>query len=78
MAGMRVKHGPAWQEGIGIVEFPIGQGTVVAAQTALASDYWSDPGARVLLINLLNYLLGDRPHLQQTFMYGPAEEALPA
>jgi len=78
LAGMRVKRGPAWQEGIGIVEFPIGRGTVVAAQTALATDYSSDAGARALLINLLAYLLGDRPHLQQTYLYGPAEEALPA
>jgi hypothetical protein len=78
LAGMRVNRGPAWQEGIGIVEFPIGRGTVVAAQTALASDFPGDPGARILLINLLAYLLGDHPHLQQTFLYGPAEEALPA
>ena len=77
LASMRVKHGPAWQEGIGIVEFPMGQGTVVAAQTALASDYSSDPGARILLINLLAYLLSDRPHLKQTYLFGPAEEALP-
>jgi len=78
LAGVRVKHGPAWQEGVGIVEFPIGRGTVVAAQTALASDYSSEPGARVLLINLLAYLLGEPPLLRQTFLYGQSGEALPA
>jgi hypothetical protein len=78
LAGMRVRRGPAWQEGIGIVEFPMGSGTVVAAQTALAADFPNDPGARILLINLLAYLLGDRPRLQQTFLYGAAEESLPA
>lgn len=78
LAEMRVKRGPVWQEGVRIVEFPIGRGTVVAAQTALASDFAGDAGARILLINLLTYLLSERPQLRRTFLYGPAEEALPA
>jgi len=74
LAGLLVKRGPAWMEGVGIVELPIGRGTVVAAQTPIASDYSSEPGARILLVNLLSYLLGDRPHFRRTFLYGPAGE----
>jgi hypothetical protein len=78
LAGMRVRRGAAWQEGVGIVEFPIGQGTVVAAQISLGSDYHRDARARMLLINLLAYLLDDYPQLQRSFLYGAGDEVLPA
>jgi hypothetical protein len=76
LAGTRVGRGPAREEGIGIVEIPMGRGTVVAAQIDLVSAHARDPGARIVLINLLAYLLGEHAPFRETYLYGPAEGAL--
>src|SRR6267143_120682 len=75
---IRVRTGSAWQEGVTILEFPIGAGLVLAAQEPLCSDFPRVPRARILLANAIAYLLGDRHELKKTFLYGASLDDLPA
>ncbi len=75
---VRVRTGAAWQEGVTILEFPIGEGLVLAAQESLCADFPRDPRARVVLVNALAYLLQDRRGLKRTFLYGASLDDLPA
>ena len=59
-----------------MVEFPMGRGTVLAAQASLCDDFKDDARARILLINALAYLLGERHQLRRSFLYGAAEQPL--
>jgi hypothetical protein len=77
LAQVRVRRGPSWQEGVTLLEVPIGEGTVIAAQASLCSEYARDVRARVVLINTLAYLLGDPPRMPRTFLYAAGPEALP-
>lgn len=77
IAQERLRSGPSWQEGVRVLEFAIGDGVVLMAQSSLCSDYGRDPRARILLANALAYLLGERPGLKRTFLYGRAVEDLP-
>ncbi|MBI4168332.1 MAG: hypothetical protein HY510_00190 [Acidobacteria bacterium] len=78
IAGIRTRSGPSWQEGVTLLEVPIGDGLVLAAQESLCSDFAGDPRARIVLANALAYLLGDRQGLKRTFVYGDSLEDLPA
>src|SRR2546426_629641 len=75
---MRVKTGPAWQEGVTLLELPIGSGTVLAAQASLCADFSTRPQARLVLANALAYLLGEGRGLKRAFVYGNSLEDLPA
>ena len=75
---MRVKTGPAWQEGVTLLELPIGSGTVLAAQASLCADFSAKPQARLVLANALAYLLGEGRGLKRAFVYGNSLEDLPA
>lgn len=75
---VRVRTGAAWQEGVTILEFPIGEGLVLAAQESLCADFPHEPRARVLLANALAYLLEGRRGLKRTFLYGTSLDDLPA
>ncbi len=77
LAEVRARSGPASQEGVALLEFPMGRGTVLAAQASLCSDYASDARARILLANAIDYLIGDRPRLVRTFLYGRGADDLP-
>jgi hypothetical protein len=77
LAEVRARSGSAYQEGVALLEFPIGRGTVLAAQASLCSDYPGDARARILLANAIDYLLGDRPRLMRTFLYGRGVDDLP-
>jgi len=72
LAEVRVRSGASWQEGVSLLEFAIGPGTVLVAQSSLCADYHRDPRARILLANALAYLLGDRLEMKRTFLYGDA------
>jgi hypothetical protein len=78
IAGIRTRSGTSWQEGVTLLEVPIGEGLVLAAQESLCSDFDLDPVARTVLANTLAYLLGERPVLKKTFMYGGSPDDLPA
>jgi len=75
---IRVPTGSAWQEGVTILEFPLGAGLVLAAQESLCADFPRNPRARIVLANALDYLLGDRHGLKRTFLYGASLDDLPA
>src|SRR3989442_7454651 len=75
---MRVRTGPACQEGVTILELPIGSGTVLAAQSSLCADFSTRPQARLVLANALAYLLGEGRGLKKAFLYGDSLEDLPA
>ncbi len=77
LAEVRVASGPSWQEGVAILEIPIGSGTVLAAQASLCADFDRDPRPRILLANALAYLLGDRPRIGRAFLYGGGTDSLP-
>jgi hypothetical protein len=70
LAEVRARIGTSWQEGVTLLEFAIGPGTVLVAQSSLCADYQRDPRARILLANTLAYLLGDRLKLKRSFLYG--------
>jgi hypothetical protein len=78
VAEVRVRTGPSWQEGVELLEFRIGEGTVLVAQASLCADYEADPRARILLANSLAYLLAGRQRLKRTFVYGGSTEDLAA
>jgi hypothetical protein len=77
VAQVRVRRGPSWQEGVTLLEVPIGDGAVLAAQASLCAAYPRDPRARIVLVNALAYLLGDRPRMPRTYFYAAGPEALP-
>ncbi len=77
LAEVRVRSGPSWQEGVSLLELPIGSGTVLVAQASLCDDYGHDPRARALLANAIRYLLAERQGMRKTFTYGKAPEDLP-
>lgn len=78
IAGIRTRSGTSWQEGVTLLEVPIGRGVVLAAQESLCADFDTDPGARMVLANAVAYLLGERPELKKSYMYGGSPEDLPA
>jgi hypothetical protein len=78
IAGIRTRSGTSWQEGVTLLEVPIGEGLVLAAQESLCEDFDLDQGARTVLANAIAYLLGGRPELKRTFMYGGSPDDLPA
>jgi hypothetical protein len=75
---LRARTGPAWQEGVTLLELAIGSGTVLAAQSSLCADFARLPQARLVLANALAYLLGERRGLKRAFVYGATVEDLPA
>lgn len=77
LAEVRVRNGPSWQEGVSLLELPIGSGSVLVAQASLCDDYGHDPLARALLANAIRYLLAERQGMRKTFAYGRAPEDLP-
>lgn len=78
IAGIRTRSGSSWQEGVTLLEIPLGDGLVLAAQESLCSDFAGDPRARIVLANALAYLLGERQGLKKTFVYGGSLDDLPA
>jgi hypothetical protein len=78
IAGVRTRSGSSWQEGVTLLEFPIGAGILLAAQESLCSDFARDPRTRIVLANALAYLLGERQALKKTFVYGGSPDDLPA
>jgi len=78
VAELRVRSGPALEEGVFLLEFALGAGTVVAAQAALCDDFRSDARARILLANTLAYLLGGPRPMKKTGLYGLSLDDLPA
>ncbi len=75
---VRTLTGPAWQEGVTMLELPIGSGTVLAAQSPLCADFAAKPSARLVLANSLAYLLGERRGLKRAYLYGDSLEDVPA
>jgi len=75
---VRARTGPAWQEGVTLLELPIGSGTLLAAQSSLCADFAARPEARMVLANALAYLLGQGRALKRAFLYGNTLEDLPA
>jgi hypothetical protein len=75
---MRARTGPGWQEGVTMLELPIGSGTLLAAQSSLCADFAVRPQARLVLANALAYLLGQGRALKKAFLYGDTLEDLPA
>ena len=75
---IRVKVGPAWQEGVTLLEMPIGTGTALVAQASLCEDFTRQPGARLVLANALTYLLQGSHGLKRAFLYGNTLDDLPA
>jgi hypothetical protein len=75
---MRVSTGPSWEEGVTMLEIPLGAGTVLLAQSPLCSEFAAEPAARLVLANALSYLLGGGRGLKKTFLYGETLEDLPA
>ena len=78
VAELRVRSGPALEEGVSLLEFALGSGTIVAAQAALCDDFRSDARARILLANTLAYLLGGPRPMKKTVLYGQSLDDLPA
>ncbi|HKB07781.1 MAG TPA: hypothetical protein VKF61_05820, partial [Candidatus Polarisedimenticolia bacterium] len=74
---VRARTGPGWQEGVTLLELPIGSGTLLAAQSSLCADFALRPQARLLLANALAYLLGQGRGLKRAFLYGDTLEDLP-
>jgi hypothetical protein len=77
LAELRVRSGPAWQQGVTLLELPIGEGTLVASQAAIPRLYFSDARARILLINTLAYLLEEQPRPVRAHLYGEDADDLP-
>ncbi|MEE9292824.1 MAG: hypothetical protein V3U83_07830 [Acidobacteriota bacterium] len=77
LAELRVRSGPAWRQGVALLEFPIGDGTVIASQAAITALHDSDGRARILLVNALAYLLEDRPAPARAFLYAEDVDELP-
>jgi hypothetical protein len=77
LAGLRVRSRGRSQDGVGLAEFPLGEGTVLAAQASLCADYHTDPRARILLVNALTYLLGERQPVGRAYLYAGGPEDLP-
>src|SRR5262245_9804217 len=75
---VRARTGPGWQEGVTLLELPIGSGTLLAAQSSLCADFAVRPQARLVLANALAYLLGQGRALKRAFLYGDTLEDLPA
>ncbi len=75
---VRVSTGPAWQEGVTMLELPIGSGIVLAAQSSLCADGAGQAGARLVMANALSYLLGEAGGLKKAFLYGDPPEGLPS
>jgi hypothetical protein len=75
---IRTPTGPTWQEGVTMLELPIGSGTILAAQSSLCADFAAQPGARLLLASSLAYLLGEGRGLKKAFLYGDPPEDVPA
>ncbi len=75
---IRTLTGPAWQEGVTMLELPIGSGTVLAAQSSLCADFAAQSGARLVLANSLAYLLGEGRGLKKASLYGDSLEDVPA
>lgn len=75
---VRARTGPGWQEGVTLLELPIGSGTLLAAQSSLCADFAVRPQARLVLANALAYLLGQGRALKKAFLYGDTYEDLPA
>ena len=75
---IRTLTGPAWQEGVTMLELPIGSGTVLAAQSSLCADFAAQPGARLVLASTLAYLLGEERGLKRAYLYGDSPQAVPA
>src|SRR5262249_45014331 len=67
-----------WQEGVTLLELPIGAGTILAAQSSLCDDYARRPQTRLILANALVYLLGTERGMKRAFLYGRSLEDLPA
>jgi hypothetical protein len=78
LAEIRTRVGASWQEGIALLEFPVGTGIVLAAQAALCDDFPRDPRARTLLSNALLYLLDGHSGMKRTCLYAGSEDDLPA
>ncbi len=77
LAAVRSRSGPSRQEGVALLEIPIGKGVILAAQASLCADFDHDPRPRILLANALDYLLGDRPRMKRAYLYGPPADGLP-
>jgi hypothetical protein len=77
IAEARSDSGPSSQEGIALLEVPIGAGVVLAAQASLCADVREDPQARLVLANALAYLLGERPSPARVCLYAGDVRALP-
>ncbi len=77
LAAVRVASGPSWQEGVSLLELPIGAGTVILAQAGLCVSFDRDPRPRILLANALAYLLGERPLMKHAALYAAGPESLP-
>ena len=77
IAEARVESGLSSQEGIALLEVPIGAGVVLAAQASLCSDVRDDPRARLVLASALAYLLSERPSPARVCLYAGDVRALP-
>ena len=77
IAEARADSGPSSQEGIALLEVPIGAGVVLAAQASLCSDVREDPRPRLVLANALAYLLSERPSPARVCLYAGDVRALP-
>ncbi|MCZ6697114.1 MAG: hypothetical protein O7A63_11310, partial [Acidobacteria bacterium] len=77
LAELRVRSGQAWRQGVALLEFSIGDGTVVASQAAITALHNRDGRARLLLINTLAYLLEERPSAARAYLYADGVDELP-
>jgi len=73
-----VRGGLQAQEGVRALEIGLGAGTGLFIQAGLCADASRDPRARILLVNALAYLLGDRPPARAAAVYGRSADDLPA
>ena len=78
LSEIRVKTGPEWQEGVTLLELPMGAGTILAAQSSLCDDYVRSPKSRLLVSNALAYLLGAERGMKRSFLYGRSLDDIPA
>lgn len=77
IAEARAESGLSSQEGIALLEVPIGAGVVLAAQASLCSDVRDDPRPRIVLASALAYLLSERPSPARVCLYAGDVRALP-
>ncbi len=75
---MRIRSGPSWQEGVTLLELPVGSGTILASQSTLSSSFVRLEGARLALAQSLAYLLEGGRTLKRVSLYGASLEDLPA